>query len=144
MNDHFALTEEQENDITRRMVELVTESERRPLTLDEQRLVDLRRYVDVMRNRNANLSAIVQRTIGITTVVSAALTEVDALPEIIDSEVAVTHDWVMDLLQTINDFANSSTSVSLLVHSLWANIRMDGDRAEFASQDLDSDTNPND
>lgn len=144
MNDHFALTEEQENDITRRMVELVTESERRPLTLDEQRLVDLRRYVDVMRNRNANLSAIVQRTIGITTVVSAALTEVDALPEIIDSEVAVTHDWVMDLLQTINDFANSSTSVSLLVHSLWANIRMDGDRAEFASQNLDSDTNPSD
>lgn len=144
MNDHFALTEEQENDITRRMVELVTESERRPLTLDEQRLVDLRRYVDVMRNRNANLSAIVQRTIGITTVVSAALTEVDALPEIIDSEVAVTHDWVMDLLQTINDFANSSTSVSLLVHSLWANIRMDGDRAEFTSQNLDSDTNPSD
>lgn len=144
MNDHFALTEEQENDITRRMVELATESERRPLTLDEQRLVDLRRYVDVMRNRNANLSAIVQRTIGITTVVSAALTEVDALPEVIDSEVAVTHDWVMDLLQTINDFANSSTSVSLLVHSLWANIRMDGDHAEFASQNLDSDMNPSD
>lgn len=131
MSDKYALTEDRKNDIVQRVVDIMLDGARDGVTADEQRLVDLHLHMQTVENRVGNMSAMVQRTIGTTIDVGAALTEYVRLSETSAERASVTVAWVIKLLSRFADPTGEVVSVASLLESMVGSMRIDAEEFGF-------------
>lgn len=131
MSDKYALTEEQQNAVIQRVVDLMLDQTQRSLTADEQMLVDMHLHQQTVDQRVAGMSAIVQRTIGTASDIGFALVEHVQIAETDPERSSVTIAWVLKLLARISDPTGKLVSTESLLESLPGHLRIDAEEFGF-------------